>query len=452
MTAYLDIVDAGGQPVADLKPASFVAALGANSVQVTGIIPFLETGEGVAYTFLVDTSGSIGSARFDRIRGAIQTWIAGLKPLDRAAIATFGDDYHLVADFTGDKDKLSAALNALGPNDSHTRLYQAIDRALELSRRIDKGLPVRRALVLLSDGKDEGSALTPDDIVAKLRANRLPMYTIGVSNLPRPQRQRYLDVLHRFSNASGGLYTEAGGDSVPSLYAAIQQAILRVFVAQLACQGCPADGRSYPLEMTVTQGARGLKAEPFDVVPLPAPPVQSSTSAPLPPLIPLWGWVVAALAVIGAVAALIIRRNREPVREPSEIAKAGAAIGAGGLWQKSSEQESSTSTHEDSPATGMPMKLTIVFGKPVGGAHELRLERTAIIGRGQDCDVVVDDPQASNHHCELALVHGQLVVYDLDSTNSTYVNGVPIRGRHKLEPLDTIMVGDTELRIHFEER
>src|SRR5690242_14912340 len=60
MTAYLDIVDAGGQPVADLAPSNFTAALGANSAQVTAIRPFLETGEGVAYVFLVDVSGSIG--------------------------------------------------------------------------------------------------------------------------------------------------------------------------------------------------------------------------------------------------------------------------------------------------------------------------------------------------------------------------------------------------------
>jgi Mg-chelatase subunit ChlD len=453
MTAYLDIVDAGGQPVADLTPANFTAALGANSAQVTAIRPFLETGEGVGYVFLVDISGSIGGADFDQIRGAIQTWIAGLKPLDRAAIATFGDDYHLVADFTGDKDKLSTALNALASHDGHTLLYKAIDQALELAQRVDEGLPARRVMVLLSDGKDEGSALAPDDVILKIRTSRLPIYTIGVSHLPRAQRQRYLDILHRFSNASGGLYTEAAGDTVPALYAAIQQAILRVFVAGVACQGCPADGRSYPLEMTVTQGSRGLKAESFDVIPLPAPPSSPPAQLPATRAFPLWVWIAAGLVAVAGVGGLLLRRGgaEEPDPIPRERAVGAVAVsksvpGPGG------ETTTSTTEDEETAVGGMPMKLAIVIGKEAGSAHELRLEKTAIIGRATDCDVVVPDPQVSNHHCELALLHGKLVVYDLNSTNATYVNGVPIIGRHRLEPLDTILVGDTELRVHFEEK
>jgi pSer/pThr/pTyr-binding forkhead associated (FHA) protein len=49
----------------------------------------------------------------------------------------------------------------------------------------------------------------------------------------------------------------------------------------------------------------------------------------------------------------------------------------------------------------------------------------------------------------LTLVSGRLVVHDLESTNNTYVNGVPVRGRQRLEPLDTILLGDTELRVHY---
>jgi pSer/pThr/pTyr-binding forkhead associated (FHA) protein len=74
-----------------------------------------------------------------------------------------------------------------------------------------------------------------------------------------------------------------------------------------------------------------------------------------------------------------------------------------------------------------------------------------VIGRSGDCDVVVADPKVSNRHCEMALIHGQVLIYDLDSTNRTYVNGVPIRGRDRLETRDMILVGDTEMRLHFEE-
>ena len=97
------------------------------------------------------------------------------------------------------------------------------------------------------------------------------------------------------------------------------------------------------------------------------------------------------------------------------------------------------------------MRLTVVAGQNAGSSYQVELKNKAVIGRDKDCSVVLADPEVSNRHCELALVHGQVLVYDLGATNSTYVNGVPIHGRHKLESLDTIAVGDTELRVHFEE-
>lgn len=442
MTGYLDIVDANRQPVSGLTPADFSASLGGNSLRIAGIEPFVQTGEGVGYVFLVDVSKSISPVQFGEMKGAIRTWIAGMKPPDRAAICTFGEGFQPVVDFTEDKQKLTAGLNGLEQRDLHTRLYQAIDRAAELEQRVDSGLPARRGIVVLSDGKDEGSALTPEDVLLKLRANHLPVYSIGYSHLPRAQKSRYLDVLHRFSNASGGYYQEAGRESIQQLYAAMQQAILRVFAARLSCSGCPADGRSYPLEITLTQAGRAFKAG-MDVVPLPAtlPPVPP---APKPLWTRLWVWL-AALAVIAAVLGAIRWKRKE-----DSISTDGSIVIKPDRHEEGPPRNGSDT--EPVSETGLPIKLTIVAGEDAGSARELKLIDKAVIGRGGDCDIVVADPEVSNRHCELALIQGQVLVYDLGSMNSTYVNGVPIQGRHKLEPLDTILVGDTELRVYFEEK
>jgi hypothetical protein len=450
MTGYVDIADAGGQPVAGLGAANLSAVVGSHSAQVTEVRQFPQTGEGVAYAFLVDISKSIGEAQFGEMRTAIQTWIAGLKPVDRAAVIVFGDDYQVLADFTADKPQLLAALDGQSPRDLHTRLYMALDRAVDLEERIDPGLPFRRVIVLLSDGKDEGSALTPDDVLLKLRASHLPVYSIGLSHLPQAEKERYLNVLQRFSIASGGFYMDSASATVPQLYTPVQEAVLRVFAVRLACPGCLADGRSYPLEITLTEGTRGMKAARFDIVPLPGPAFAVPTPAP-PPVrlawwsrIPSWVWPVTALALL-IVAGLAVLRPRQIVPS-SEISGNGNVNPAGGLDNAHQDISEANSV----PDEGMPVRLTVVAGRDPGSSHELNLLGKAVIGRGEDCDVEVPDPEVSNHHCELALIHGQILVYDLGSTNSTYVNGVPIRGRHKLEPQDTILVGDTELRVHFE--
>ena len=444
MTAYLDILDGSGHPVAGLSPANFSATLGTTPLKVSATEPFEGTGEGVAYVFLVDISKSISQQEFNQMRAALHKWIEGLTPRDKAAICTLGEDYQIVEDFTSDKQKLAAALNGVAPRDQHTRLYLALDRMMELARRVDPSLPARRVAVLMSDGKDEGSAITPEDILPNVRTNHIAIYSIGYSRLPRAEKRRYLDVLARFSDRSGGLYKEASSESIDALYAAIQQAILRVFVVRLSCPNCPADGRHYPLQITVTQVGRGI-SDTLSVMPygaaVPVPP-------PVPVIpwwrnLPVWFFVLAGVAVVAAVAFALLRRKR---------AQSGDAAGSLSLAAVTSDSGSSST---DSPPAvelqgGIPLRLTVVIGKEAGRSFSFRLSPKAVIGRSKDCDVVLSDPKVSNRHCEMALVNRQVLVYDLDSTNTTRVNGVPIRGRQKLEDGDSIQLGDTELRLHIE--
>ena len=53
-------------------------------------------------------------------------------------------------------------------------------------------------------------------------------------------------------------------------------------------------------------------------------------------------------------------------------------------------------------------------------------ERSITIGRAPDNMIVIDDPSVSNRHAQLQLVGEGYRLKDLDSTNGTRVNGVPI--------------------------
>jgi pSer/pThr/pTyr-binding forkhead associated (FHA) protein len=50
------------------------------------------------------------------------------------------------------------------------------------------------------------------------------------------------------------------------------------------------------------------------------------------------------------------------------------------------------------------------------------------IGRNKDNDIVIDDPEISGKHCLIEETsNGYLVVEDLNSTNHTYINELPIK-------------------------
>jgi len=53
-------------------------------------------------------------------------------------------------------------------------------------------------------------------------------------------------------------------------------------------------------------------------------------------------------------------------------------------------------------------------------------ERSITIGRAPDNMIVIDDSSVSNRHAQLELSGDTYRLKDLDSTNGTKVNGVPI--------------------------
>jgi len=60
----------------------------------------------------------------------------------------------------------------------------------------------------------------------------------------------------------------------------------------------------------------------------------------------------------------------------------------------------------------------------LGGTKIITLDRPAInIGRRLDNQVVIDDPRVSRTHAQLRIAKGHYVLFDLNSTGGTYING-----------------------------
>lgn len=81
------------------------------------------------------------------------------------------------------------------------------------------------------------------------------------------------------------------------------------------------------------------------------------------------------------------------------------------------------------------------------GEHSLSILTPAIVGRGADADVMVDDPEASRHHARMEAENGIVYVFDLGSTNGTYLNGRRLRQAIEVRTGDRIDVGTTRLVV-----
>src|SRR5262245_47537397 len=68
-------------------------------------------------------------------------------------------------------------------------------------------------------------------------------------------------------------------------------------------------------------------------------------------------------------------------------------------------------------------------------------ERSWMIGRAPDCDVVIENPIVSTYHCRLTLSPEGLLLDDLKSANGTYVNGARVAEPVLIFPEDQVTLG-----------
>jgi hypothetical protein len=80
----------------------------------------------------------------------------------------------------------------------------------------------------------------------------------------------------------------------------------------------------------------------------------------------------------------------------------------------------------------------------VDGQRHPVSKRVTVLGRGQDCDLQLADPNVSRRHAELRQEETSYWIVDLGSTNGTEVNGRRLR-QSKLEDGDRITLGSTDV-------
>ncbi len=86
---------------------------------------------------------------------------------------------------------------------------------------------------------------------------------------------------------------------------------------------------------------------------------------------------------------------------------------------------------------------------PVGGGDPIPLLKTPLlIGRRSRCDIVLDFPNVSSQHCELAFINGFWQIRDLGSSNGIKVNGERLDTKF-LQPGDSVTIAKHKFTIHF---
>lgn len=98
-----------------------------------------------------------------------------------------------------------------------------------------------------------------------------------------------------------------------------------------------------------------------------------------------------------------------------------------------------------------PLNLTIqTSGESSQTLHFT--QSNIVIGRGPECDVILEDAAASARHARLAYHHNQWWLEDLQSTNGTKLNNETVQTATIIVNGDTVQCGQTLILINLENR
>ena len=172
---YASVFDRQGHPVAGLTQKDFAVTEDGARQEIARFdrVTDLPIHAAVA----IDVSASMEKS-VDKARQAALQFLQGtIKPKDRAAVVTFNDHPNLAVKFTNDIPALASGLAGLKA-ERGTALYDSVIFSLFYFT----GVKGQRALLLLTDGKDEGSRFTFDDALDYARRAGVTIYTIGLGD------------------------------------------------------------------------------------------------------------------------------------------------------------------------------------------------------------------------------------------------------------------------------
>jgi VWFA-related protein len=144
----------------------------------------------------IDISGSMGPA-MPKLKQAVQEFLAAVPPGNEVTLLGFNDTVFPLARRATDPAERVKAVERLAPWGS-TSLYDLLLRSIGMLGR-QTG---RKALVVFTDGEDQGSHATITDVERGLQASDVTLYMIGQGRGGSNQRLR--DVMERLSQPTGG--------------------------------------------------------------------------------------------------------------------------------------------------------------------------------------------------------------------------------------------------------
>ena len=458
----------------DLTNSDIKVLLNDQELEVTDKVYAKEQAEPVSYYCMVDVSGSMDENRMNTVKDILGQMVDSKGEQDNFCISTIGDNLNNMG-LSGDSAAVHEMIDSIAVTHEDTNLYYGITEMIKAMQK-DEGVHTLRYFIIFSDGaEDQATGITREEATAEIENSHIPVYTVAMLKASSSNNElESAKVLGSFARKSiGGMHFTPTLDEykyaeIPARIKGVSDTgiIVKANLGQPELNGNEASVKvtgltdvDTKLEMSVETAMLQqaiVIPEPETVPEEPtteAAPVEEQTNNMIYVYI-----AIAALVILIIIIILIIVNHKKSKNqqyaenmyaEPEEMPE-------GDGWEMGNISAPSSTPTPAAVSTPTPAKKTrtlhfIRMGIQESAEYEIKLADEYVIGRkAGKCDLVItDDVALSSEHCKLKEVDGDIYLEDLNSSNGTFVNGVPITGAFALNADDIIIIGSYEYRISW---
>jgi VWFA-related protein len=202
VTVYVSVTNAAGEPVA-VDPSTIQIQENGQVMQATSVSGQGDIGP-LTTLLVMDISGSMEKGdKITAAKNAAKAYIDQMRAGDQAGLISFNTAVNVVQPVTPDKNALVAGIDALQPA-GNTAMFDALLQGMDVL----KDVTGRKAIILLSDGIDNRSHSSVDDVVNTIGPAGLSISTIGLGDPSQSTNNFGLDeaALKSLAERAGGFY------------------------------------------------------------------------------------------------------------------------------------------------------------------------------------------------------------------------------------------------------
>jgi len=427
----LTVVDPDSRGITGLDEENLLVYEDGYRVNYVKVKDISSSTDSLYLVFAIDSSKSISKEYLEKIKKEAGEIVDSAGESDRIAVLRFNDKIKLLNNFSSNRMEIVNSIKSIDRHGSRTVMLDAVYDSIEFLSRIKS---TRKGVVVFTDGRDEGSSLSPDDVIRFSRDAGVPVYFMTSAAC------RNSGGLSRISKLTGGTLISCGEKNIVSIYKVILARIKNIY--EIYYQSIVRrDNGKHILEVRLKYG----ELKDRDTAEFTADRDFFKIDFPDGRYIILSFLVILLMAVLFSLMAVFFRRSRSKYIKVKEEREFDPGIYTGEISVEDLQREE---TFDETAPKEIPdvmySQVWLQHKDDHGAGQKFQMIKSEItIGSGMENSIQVEDSAVSGKHSRIRRIEGGYYLYDLISDRGTFLNGKKLLRPKLLHDWDEIRIGNT---------